>query len=79
MKRETLLPFDKVDPGSYAQEAALDIATSFDDTKRVEALGFHGLVVGETKDESIRKTGLQEFEWADVRDAGYRSSPPRWK
>lgn len=58
MKLETLLPLGKVDPGLRAPETALDIAAVFDDAREVQALGFHGLVVEETKDDPFQVLAL---------------------
>ena len=51
MKLETLLPLGKTDPGLRAPETPLDIATVAADARLVEALGYDGLVVEETKDD----------------------------
>ncbi len=58
MKVETLLPLGKVDPGLRAPEIALDIRTVFAEAQRVEALGFAGLVVEETKDDPFQVLAL---------------------
>ncbi len=51
MKVETLLPLGKVDPGLRAPATRLDISTVSDDARQVEALGYDGLMVEETKDD----------------------------
>jgi probable F420-dependent oxidoreductase len=48
---ETLLPLGKVDPGLRAPATPLDVATVPSDARLVEDLGYHGLVVEETKDD----------------------------
>lgn len=53
-----MLPLGKVDPGLRAPATALDIATVFDDAREVEALGFHGLVVEETKEDPFQVLAL---------------------
>jgi probable F420-dependent oxidoreductase len=58
VKVETLLPLGKVDPGLRAPEIALDIRTVFDQARRVEALGFDGLVVEDTKDDPYQVMAL---------------------
>jgi probable F420-dependent oxidoreductase len=58
MKIETLLPLGKVDPGLRAPEIALDIRDVYEQAKRVEALGFDGLVVEETKDDPFQVLAL---------------------
>lgn len=51
MKVETLLPLGKVDPGLRAPEVPLDIARVAEDAALVEALGYDGLMVEETKQD----------------------------
>jgi probable F420-dependent oxidoreductase len=58
VKIETLLPLGKVDPGLRAPEVALDIRDVYEQAKRVEALGFDGLVVEETKDDPFQVLAL---------------------
>ncbi|HJP34983.1 MAG TPA: TIGR03617 family F420-dependent LLM class oxidoreductase, partial [Gammaproteobacteria bacterium] len=49
MRVETLLPLGKVDPGLRPPPKPFDITTVYDDAKAVEALGYDGLMVEETK------------------------------
>ena len=58
MKVETLLPLGKVDPGLRATETPLDISSVADDAQLVQALGYDGLVVEETKDDPFVVMGL---------------------
>ena len=51
MQVETLLPLGKVDPGLRAPEVPLDLATVGRDARLIEEIGYHGLVVEETKDD----------------------------
>ncbi|MSR15092.1 MAG: TIGR03617 family F420-dependent LLM class oxidoreductase [Gammaproteobacteria bacterium] len=51
MKVETLLPLGKVDPGLRVPETPLDIHRVGEDAKLVEAMGFDGLMVEETKQD----------------------------
>ncbi|MDP6344290.1 MAG: TIGR03617 family F420-dependent LLM class oxidoreductase [Alphaproteobacteria bacterium] len=51
MKIETLLPLGKTDPGLRATEMPLDLGRVGEDARLVEALGYDGLVVEETKDD----------------------------
>lgn len=51
MRVETLLPLGKLDPGLRAAEAPLDLRRVGDDAKLVEALGYDGMAVEETKDD----------------------------
>jgi probable F420-dependent oxidoreductase len=55
---ETLLPLGKVDPGLRTPETPLDIRTVAADAARVEAMGFDGLVVEETKDDPFQVLAL---------------------
>jgi probable F420-dependent oxidoreductase len=58
MRVETMLPLGKVDPGLRAPEIPLDIRTVFAEARRVEELGFDGLVVEETKDDPFQLLAL---------------------
>ena len=51
MKLETLLPLGKVDPGLRAPETPLDLQTVAQDARTIEALGYDGFVVEETKED----------------------------
>lgn len=51
MRLETLLPLGKVDPGLRAPERPLDLWAVADDARLLEAAGYDGLVVEETKDD----------------------------
>ena len=51
MRLETLLPLGKVDPGLRAPEIALDLGTIGRDARLLEEIGYHGMVVEETKDD----------------------------
>jgi probable F420-dependent oxidoreductase len=51
MKLETLLPLGKVDPGLRAPEAPLDLHAVARDARTIEALGYDGFVVEETKED----------------------------
>jgi probable F420-dependent oxidoreductase len=51
MRLETLLPLGKVDPGLRAPEIQLDLGTIGRDARLLEEVGYHGLVVEETKDD----------------------------
>ncbi len=53
MMVETLLPLGKVDPGLRASGTPLDVGRVFEDARLVEALGYDGLVVEETKDDPM--------------------------
>lgn len=58
MKVETLLPLGKVDPGLREPATAIDIATVYGDAQTVEALGYDGLMVEETKVDPYVVTAL---------------------
>jgi hypothetical protein len=51
MRVETLLPIGKVDPGLRDVSMRLDLSKVPDMAREVEALGYHGLVSGETKND----------------------------
>jgi probable F420-dependent oxidoreductase len=51
MRLETLLPLGKVDPGLRAPEISLDLGTIGRDARLLEEIGYHGMVVEETKDD----------------------------
>ncbi len=51
MRLETLLPLGKVDPGLRAPEIPLDLASVGRDARLLEEIGYHGMVVEETKDD----------------------------
>lgn len=51
MQVETLLPLGKTDPGLRRPEMPLDLTRVAEDARLVEALGYDGLVVEETKDD----------------------------
>jgi probable F420-dependent oxidoreductase len=51
MRVETLLPLGKVDPGLRAAETPLDVRRVGEDARLVEALGYDGLAVEETKED----------------------------
>src|ERR1700742_813643 len=51
MLLETLLPLGKVDPGLRAPEVPLDLGSIGRDARLLEEVGYHGLVVEETKDD----------------------------
>src|SRR5215475_8882927 len=51
MRLETLLPLGKVDPGLRAPEIALDLASIGRDVRLLEEIGYHRMVVEETKDD----------------------------
>jgi probable F420-dependent oxidoreductase len=55
---ETLLPLGKVDPGLRTPDTPLDVRTVAADARRVEAMGFSGLVVEETKDDPFQVLAL---------------------
>lgn len=58
MLLETLLPLGKLDPGLRAPEEPLDLERVGDDAHLVESLGYHGLVVEETKDDPFQVMAL---------------------
>src|ERR1700748_332413 len=51
MRLERLRPLGRVDPGPRAPEIPLDLASIGRDARLLEEVGYHGLVVEETKDD----------------------------
>jgi probable F420-dependent oxidoreductase len=51
VRLETLLPLGKVDPGLRAPEVALDLGSIGSNARLLDEIGYHGLVVEETKDD----------------------------
>ena len=51
MRLETLMPLGKVDPGLRAPEVSLDLGAIGPTARLLEEIGYHGLVVEETKDD----------------------------
>ncbi len=51
MRVETLLPLGKLDPGLRAAETPLDVRRVAEEARLVEALGYDGLAVEETKED----------------------------
>ncbi len=51
MKAETHLPFGKVDPGLREPERGLDLSTVYERSKQIEAIGYDGMVLTETKED----------------------------
>ena len=58
MRAETLLPLGKLDPGLARPESPLDLAAVAPDTARVDALGYHALLMEETKDDPLQVLAL---------------------
>jgi probable F420-dependent oxidoreductase len=58
VKAETLLPLGKLDPGLRAPDADLNLDAVAHDAARVESLGYHGLLMEETKDDPFQVLAL---------------------
>jgi probable F420-dependent oxidoreductase len=58
VKAETLLPLGKLDPGLKAPEVELDLGAVADDARQVESLGYHALLMEETKDDPFQVLAL---------------------
>ena len=58
MKAETLLPLGKLDPGLQAPEESLSYASVASDAGLVERLGYHSLLMEETKDDPFQILSL---------------------
>lgn len=54
MKAETLLPLGKLDPGLAKPEVPLDLSATPRDAAQVDALGYHALLMEETKDDPFQ-------------------------
>lgn len=54
LKAETLLPLGKLDPGLATPEAPLDLCNVAEDARTVDALGYWGLLMEETKDDPFQ-------------------------
>lgn len=58
MKAETLLPLGKLDPGLRAPEKSLDFSKVGKDARLVDSLGYHTLLMEETKDDPFQVLAL---------------------
>lgn len=67
MRIETLLPLGKLDPGLRASDTPLDIARVGADARLVEALGFDGLAVEETKVDPYQVMALAAAATSRIR------------
>ena len=67
MKAETLLPLGKLDPGLARPEAGLDLGRVAEDARVVEAVGYHGLLMEETKDDPFQVLALAAQATRSVR------------
>ena len=65
--QRTLLPLGKLDPGLAAPETALDVAAIGPQAQTVEALGYHSLVLEETKDDPFALLALAASATRHVR------------
>lgn len=54
MKAETLLPLGKLDPGLQAPEVPLDIARVQDEARVADQVGYHAILMEETKDDPFQ-------------------------
>ncbi|MDP6377591.1 MAG: TIGR03617 family F420-dependent LLM class oxidoreductase [Pseudomonadales bacterium] len=54
MKAETLLPLGKLDPGLAAPDAPLDLASVPAQSRIADTLGYHSLLMEETKDDPFQ-------------------------
>jgi probable F420-dependent oxidoreductase len=58
LKAETLLPLGKLDPGVAAPPAPLDLESVPEQSRLVDSLGYHGLLMEETKDDPFAVLAL---------------------
>ncbi|MEM7407206.1 MAG: TIGR03617 family F420-dependent LLM class oxidoreductase [Pseudomonadota bacterium] len=54
MKAETLLPLGKLDPGLAQPEVALDLGKVNAESKTADAVGYHAILMEETKDDPFQ-------------------------
>ncbi len=66
MKAETLLPLGKLDPGLRAPETGLDMSRIESDSNLVESLGYHSILMEETKDDPFQVLSLAANSTSDV-------------
>jgi probable F420-dependent oxidoreductase len=67
VKAETLLPPGKLDPGLHAPTSALNLAEVGRDARAVESLGYHALLMEETRDDPFQVLALAAAATTDVR------------
>lgn len=58
MKAETLLPLGKLDPGLAQPESPLDLGSVTTESQQAEAIGYHGVLMEETKDDPFQVLAL---------------------
>jgi probable F420-dependent oxidoreductase len=58
MKTETLLPLGKLDPGLRAPDSSLDLSRIGNDAAIADSLGYHALLMEETKDDPFQVLAL---------------------
>lgn len=58
VRAETLLPLGKLDPGLAAPEQPLDVARVADQSRTAERLGYHAVLMEETKDDPFQILAL---------------------
>ena len=54
MKAETLLPLGKLDPGLRAPDVTMDLDRVAEEARLVDALGYHALLMEETKEDPFQ-------------------------
>ena len=67
MKAETLLPLGKLDPGLRAPDAPLNLREIPQQAQQVDALGYHALLMEETKDDPFQVLALAAHATGRVR------------
>ena len=67
MKAETLLPLGKLDPGVEAPEAPLDLDTVAPQSRIAEEVGFHSVLMEETKDDPFQVLAMTAAATRSVR------------
>ena len=67
MKAETLLPLGKLDPGLKAPDTGLEYGSIVSDAKLVDRLGYHSLLMEETKDDPFQILSLAASQTSEVK------------
>ena len=67
LKAETLLPLGKLDPGLKAPDTGLEYGSIASDAKLVDRLGYHSLLMEETKDDPFQILSLAASQTSEVK------------
>ena len=67
LKVETLLPLGKLDPGLKAPDADLEYGSIASDAQLVDRLGYHSLLMEETKDDPFQILSLAASQTSEIK------------